>query len=267
MASQPVSVHPAGPPASTEKAVHSMSGLFNGVVFRLTLRACLSRKRALLFAVPAVILIVVTALLKVNAKGPMWPPVFLGQFGFSVIIPLTALIVGGSVLGAEIEDGSIVHLLATPVARLSVIFSKYVVAVLLTALFAAVPEYLAGAIAKGPTDKLTIGLFVGALAGSVMYNALFVMLSVVLSPGRALAFGLLYVLLWEGLLANLVAGVRLLSIGHYGLAIANSIAHNAQLHSTLNVGTGVGMGIAVTAITLAVAVNRLSAFSIKGDIA
>lgn len=267
MGNQPVSANPAGHPAPSEKAVHSMSGLFNGVVFRLTMRACVSRKRAFLFAAPAIILIVVSVLLKENAKGSQWPAIFLGQFGFSVVIPLTALIVGGSVLGAEIEDGSIVHLLATPVSRLSVVFSKYLVAALLTALFAAVPEYLAAAIAKGPGNSLTIGLFVGALAGSVFYNALFVMLSAVFSPSRSLAFGLLYVLLWEGLLANLVAGVRLLSIGHYALAIANSIAHDAQLHSTLNIGTGVGMGIVVTAATLAVAVNRLTAFSIKGDVA
>ena len=40
--------------------------------------------------------------------------------GFSVILPLTALIIGTSVLGAEIDDGSIVHLLATPVRRSSV---------------------------------------------------------------------------------------------------------------------------------------------------
>ncbi len=266
MSSQPVSATPAAP-GPRQKAVHPMSGLFNGVVIRLTLRGSVSRKRALLFAIPGLILIVVSALLKANATGSSWPPVFLGQFGFSVIIPLTALLVGSSVLGAEIEDGSIVHLLATPVSRLSVVLGKYVVAVGLTVLFAAVPEYLAGAIAKGPANKLTIGLFVGALAGAVMYNALFVMLTALVSPGRALAFGLVYVLLWEGLLANLVAGVRLLSIGHYALAIANSIAHNSTLNASLNVGTGIGMGIVVTAAALAIAVNRLSAFSIKGDIA
>lgn len=244
-----------------------MPGLLNGVIVRVTLRATMSRKRALLFALPAILLIGISALLKATAHGQAWPPVFLGQFGFSVIVPLTALLVGGSVLGAEVEDGSIVHLLATPVHRLTVVVSKYVVAVALTVVFAAVPEYLAGAIAKGPSDRLTIGLFVGALAGAVMYNALFLMLTAVLSPGRALAFGLLYVLLWEGLLANLVAGVGLLSIGHYALAIAKSIAHNSALQPHQTVATGIGMGAAVTVIALAIAVNGLSAFSIKGDIA
>jgi ABC-2 type transport system permease protein len=244
-----------------------MSSPINGVVLRLTLRATLSRKRALLFAIPAVLLIGLSALLTETAQGNGWQPVFLGTFGYSVILALTALLVGGSVLGAEIEDGSIVHLLATPVSRRSVVLTKYLLAVALTILFAAVPEYLAGAIASGAGSKLAIGLFVGALAGSVIYNALFVMLTAAFSPGRALALGLLYVLIWEGLLANLVPGVGLLSAGHYSLAIANSIAHDSALHANLTTGTAVGMGLVVTVAAIVLAVQRLSTFSIKGDVA
>ncbi len=249
-----------------ERTGQPMSGLFNGVIIRLTLRAAMSRKRALLFAVPAIILIGISALLKATAQSQVWPPEVLGTVGY-LVLALTALIVGGSVLGAEIEDGSIVHLLATPVSRRTVVLSKYVVAVALTIAFAAVPEYLAGAIATGAGSKLAIGLFVGALAGSVIYNALFVMATAVFSPSRALAFGLLYVLLWEGLLASLVPGVGLLSAEHYSLAVANSIAHNGDLHANLTAGTGVGMGLVVTVAALVLAVNRLSAFSLKGDVA
>src|SRR5271165_397361 len=249
-----------------ERTGQPMSGLFNGVIIRLTLRATMSRKRALLFAVPAIILIGISALLKATAHSSVWPPEILGTVGY-LVLALTALIVGGSVLGAEIEDGSIVHLLATPVSRRTVVLSKYVVAVALTVAFAAVPEYLAGAIATGAGSKLAIGLFVGALAGSIIYNALFVMATAVFSPGRALAFGLLYVLLWEGLLASLVPGVGLLSAEHYSLAVANSIAKNSALHANLTAGTGVGMGLVVTVVALVLAVNRLSAFSLKGDVA
>jgi hypothetical protein len=39
------------------------------------------------------------------------------------------------------------------------------------------------------------------------------------------------------------------------------------LHANLTFGTGFGMGLAVTALALVLAVWRLSAFSIKGDIA
>lgn len=243
-----------------------MDGLLNGVVMRLTLRATMNRKRALLFALPAVILIGISALLTKTAHSTSWPPEILGTVGL-LVVALTALLVGGSVLGGEIEDGSIVHLLATPVSRRSVVLSKYVVAVLLTWVFAAVPEYLAGAIATGAGNRLAIGLLIGALAGAAIYNALFVLLTAAFSPGRALAASLLYVLFWEGLLASLVPGVGLLSVEHYSLAIANSIAHNGDLHADLSLGTGVGMGVAVTVVALLLAVIRLSEFSVKGDVA
>jgi ABC-2 type transport system permease protein len=251
---------------ANERTVHPMSGVLNPVIIRLTLRATMSRKRALLFALPAIVLIGISALLKATARSNVWPPEVLGVVGF-LVLALTALIIGGSVLGAEVEDGSILHLLATPVSRRAVILSKYVVAVVLTIAFAVVPEYLAGAIAVGPASKLAIGLLIGALAGAVIYNALFVMLTAVFSPTRALAFGLLYILVWEGLLASLIPGVALLSIEHYSLAIANSIAHNSALDARLTLGTGVGMGVAVSILALVLAVNRLSAFSIKGDVA
>jgi ABC-2 type transport system permease protein len=243
-----------------------MSGVLNGVVMRLTLRAALSRRRALLFALPAILLIGISAVLKATAKSNVWPPEVLGTVGY-LVLALTALIVGGSVLGAEMDDGSILHLLATPVSRRTIVLSKYLVAVGLTVVFAAIPEYLASSIATGAASKLAIGLLIGALAGSMIYNAIFLMLTAVVSPGPALAIGMLYILLWEGLLASLVPGVGLLSAEHYSLAIANAVAHNSALHSNLNLGTGTGMGIVVTGVCLALATICLSGFNVKGDVA
>ncbi len=257
-----------------------MSALFNPTVGWITLRATLSRKRALLFALPAVVLILFTVALKAS-RPPMrpWPSHVLGTFGFSVLIPLTALIIGTSVLGAEIDDGSIVHLLATPVRRSSVVVTKFLVATGLTMLFAAVPELIAALIAGGGSapaaggeaaglvtidgGKLALGLFVGALACCVIYNAVFIMVSV--ATTRAIAVGLLYVLVWEVLLANFVSGVRLLSVSHYGLGIANGFVSDPALQAGLTAATSVVMGAIVTALTLALAVNLLSAFTLKGE--
>ena len=127
-----------------------MSGLFNPTVAWITFRATMGRRRALLFLIPAVILIVLTVALKVTRPPARpWPSHVLGTFGFSVLLPLTALIIGSSVLGAEIDDGSIIHLLATPVRRSSVIITKFIVATGLTIVFAAVPELIAALISGG----------------------------------------------------------------------------------------------------------------------
>ena len=145
-----------------------------------------------------------------------------------------------------------------------VIWSKYVVAAVLTAAFAAVPELLAGLIATGGLTKLTVGLFAGALAGSVMYNAVFVMISVLTT--RAIAYGLAYVVVWEGLVGNFVSGARLLSVGQYSLGVANAIAHDGTaLNASLSLGTSAVMGAIVTAAAIVIAVRALSAFSLKGD--
>jgi ABC-2 type transport system permease protein len=237
--------------------------LFNPVVFKLTIRATMGRRRALIFMIAPVLLIAITVLLKLEAQSPTWPPEFLGIFGYTVVVPLTALIIGTSVLGAEIDDSSVISLLATPVARSAVVVTKFVAATLLTLLFGAVSEYLAGAIATGPGSKLALGLLAGAAVASVVYNALFIWLSVLTT--RAIAVGLLYLLVWEGLLSNLVGGVRLLSVDQYALGIANGIAHSPPLHSHLTTGTAIGLGVAVAALALVLASRRLASFSLKGD--
>jgi ABC-2 type transport system permease protein len=241
-----------------------MSGMVNGTVARITFRATMGRKRALLFAIAPLILVAVAALLTLaHPETRSWPAHYLGIIGFSVVLPLTALIIGTSVLGAEIDDGSIVHLLATPVPRAQVVVSKFAVAAALTIAFGAVPEYLAAAIAKGPSSGLAIGLLAGALAAAVIYNAVFVMLSVLTT--RAIAIGLLYLVVWEGLLANLVPGVGLLSVSQYSLSVANSIAHYPALHAHLGLGTAAALAVIVTGAALAVGTRRLSRFSITGD--
>ena len=240
-----------------------MSSVFSSVVASITLRATMGRKRAFLFAIPALILVVLTLLLKVaNPSLTSWPSVILGDFGFSVVLPLTALVIGTSVLGAEVDDGSIIHLLATPVRRPSVIVSKFAVAAGLTMIFVALPELVAGLVATG-ASRLTFGLFAGTLAGSVIYNAIFVMISALTT--RSVAVGLLYVLIWESLLGNFVAGARELSVGQYSLGIANSIARNADLHAGLSLATAAAMGAIVTVVALVLATRRLATFSLKGE--
>jgi ABC-2 type transport system permease protein len=237
--------------------------MFNPTVAGLTLRATLGRRRALLFAVPAVILIVLTLVLRAShPAGAPWPDRVLGDFGFSVLLPLTALIIGTGVLGAEIDDGSAIHLLATPVRRSAVVITKFAVAAALTMLFAAVPELIAGLLAPN-SGKLALALFTGAVVGSVIYAAVFVMASVLTT--RAIALGLLYVLIWEGLLGNLVGGARILSVAHYSLGVANAIYPDQNLNAGLSLSTSLILGVVVTVVALILATRRLSAFAIKGE--
>src|SRR4029453_12818699 len=92
-------------------------GLMSTVAW-ITARGLFGRRRFLLLF-PLPILLVGLAVLSrgfgVNAQEWAWP--VLGGLGFAVLLPVTALIVGTGVLGAEIDDGTVVHILAKPLPR------------------------------------------------------------------------------------------------------------------------------------------------------
>jgi ABC-2 type transport system permease protein len=66
-----------------------------------------------------------------------------------------------------------------------------------------------------------ISVTVAAVAGVAMYASLFVWLGLVTT--QAIGVGLLYIVLWEGLFSGYVAGVRLLSIRHYSIALMHGL--------------------------------------------
>lgn len=235
----------------------------NPVIGRITARALLGRRRALLLAPLPLLLIALAAAGRSMDDPAGWANQVVNGLGVSAILPLVALIIGTSVLGSEIEDGSAVALLAKPVARRDVVLTKLAVAFAVTALLAALPVFLAGLAATGEAGGLTAGYTVGALAGSVVYCALFLALSLV--TRRAVAVGLLYVLLWEGVLGSLVVGAKYVSVRQYLLGMAHSVASSDLIDAHLSAVVAVVMSILVTAAAAALAVNRLRSFSLKGE--
>jgi ABC-2 type transport system permease protein len=237
--------------------------MYNSTVAWISFRALFGRRRALLFVLPAIVLVILTLALK-NAHGtrPDWPSLLLGQAGLGAVVPLTALLVGTSVLGSEIDDNSVLHLLATPVSRRSVIVSKAAVAALVTAVFAALPVLLAGLIAVGP-HALAFGCFAGALLGSLVYSALFVMISATLR--HPVAYALAYVALWESLLTRLVGGAKWLSVEQYSLGLAHAIARHDDLSATLSLTPSIVMPVLALAICTVYGTQRLSAFTLSAD--
>ena len=59
------------------------------------------------------------------------------------------------------------------------------------------------------------------LVAIALYASAFTWLGLVTT--QAIGFGLLYVVIWEGLFSGFVAGVRLLSLRHYALAVVKGL--------------------------------------------
>lgn len=238
-------------------------------IARVTARQILGRRRTILLALLAAIPVLLALLFRL--AGPTSPraieaftqSVFVAMI-VTLLLPLVALVFGTAAFGTEIEDGTVVYLLAKPVRRRTVVLAKWLVAAVASLGLTVAATLLAGLIGlAGTPDGLetTIGYAVAVAAGAVIYAAVFVALSLV--TGRALIAGLLYVLVWEGALADLFSGIRFLSIRQYILGIADAAGVGGRITSdTLELGTAVILATIVVAGAFVVAVRRLSAFEI-----
>lgn len=237
----------------------------NPVIATITLRAMLGRARSLLLLLLPLTLILLAAGMRLfNFDEPDVTAMVLRTYALGVVLPLVTLIVGTGVLGAEIDDGTVIYLLAKPVPRSVITLTKLVVAIGLSALFAAVPTLIAGLVLTGFAGGLAVGMGAGALAASAAYCAIFVVLSV--SLRHAVAVGLVYILVWESLIATAVDGAAVLSVQAWALTIGDAIATGPQLPSHLGVTVAVVLVAAVLGAGFAVTTRRLGSMTLtSGD--
>ncbi len=187
-------------------------------VVAVTLRGLLDRRRfwlmVLLAAVPVLIMLVATLFSDTTMNERRFD-----QLIIRTVLPLIALVFGTGALGSELEDGTIVFLLTKPIRRWRIALAKGTVAAGLTAALIVPAMLLTGLIATSQQSSMAGPTVAYAVAvGGAAYALAFMALSSFTS--RALAVGLGYVLLWEGVLSGLFEGTRLFSIRQATLGLA-----------------------------------------------
>lgn len=246
----------------------------NAVIAGLTVRQLLGRRRVLLLLLLGGLLVLVAAVYALTAgsggslQDRIWIASLLQDFGLAVLMPIVALLLGTAALGAEIEDGTAVYLLAKPIPRHVVLLTKLVVAALASMLLTGVPMLLAGLIGLGGHELgMVLAFAVASAIGSLIYAAIFVALSVI--TGRALIFGLVYVLVWEGLVAGLFPGTRTFSVRQQTLAFADALSDvpRSILDAQLDLPTAVLIGGLLLVVAVALGIWRLRRFEIAGETA
>ena len=232
----------------------------------ITLRALLNRRRTLLLALLGALLVVVAVIYRLGnptaAESVDVTRRLLANFGIGVLLPLVAVIVGTSALGSELDDGTIVYLLAKPVARWRIALVKLVVAWLVTCVLVAPAMLIAGVMGQ-EDPQLAIGYAVASILGALEYTAMFMALSLLTS--RALIIGLAYVVVWEGVVAGLFSGIRAVSVRQHALAVAESFGGAGAGDAGLAFGFAVAAGAAVTMAAIALAIRRLETVELRGE--
>ena len=194
-------------------------------IFRLTLRQILGRWRLLLIvflaSLPTLIVILVRFFDPENVQFDQgFVEGMIDTMIVAGILPIVTMTVATAAFGNELEDRTLYFLVLKPLSRVRIALGK------LAATFAlAAPVVVAGGVIAtalvGADAGAVLTVGVALLAGVAAYASIFTWAGLI-TP-RALSYGLVYVLVWEGLLSTFLTGVRFLSVRGYTLSLLHGI--------------------------------------------
>lgn len=234
----------------------------NSTIARLALAALVGRKRFVLLLLFPTGLIALTVLVRVLTSDAEVAVEILFGLGLLLVLPLLALVAATAVMGPEVDDGSLVYLLAKPVSRHSVALSKYVVALAAVLVCGPLPMLVTGLALGTENQELVLGISLSAALSAIVYTSLFLALSTVWK--HAVVAGLLFVLLWEGTLAAIFSGVAWLSIGQWASRVGAEV--NADWGTpAVPLWWAIGSLLVVGIGGVWFSGDRLRSFSLKGD--
>lgn len=236
----------------------------NATIIRLTARSLLGGKRVLLLSAMALLLLVLAIVVRlVVGVDHVVTLDFIGALAMGALVPLFGLIVGTGVVGPEIDDGSIVYLLSKPVPRPEIVLSKLAVAIAATIAFATVPTFVATLVLSGTEMGLAAGFGVAALVAGTAYSAIFLLLAIVTK--HAVVFGLVYALLWEGLVGGFVPGARTLSVQQWAISVGEAVSTPGAIEAHVGFATAVVLLVVVTLAASWYAGQRLRVLTLTAD--
>jgi ABC-2 type transport system permease protein len=234
----------------------------NATIARLTMATLFGHRRGLLlFVLPGILLALCVLLALTLDKTADFSVGLLQMFGLAVIVPLVSLIAATGALSSEIDDGSIVYLLSKPIKRSTIVLTKALVAIAVIFVLGAVPMFVAALILDVHDLQTAVAFGIGSLVAGIAYTAVFLALSVM--SGNAVTIGLIYALLWEGVMGQYVDGAKTLSVQQWSLAVINKLTTHPDVDSAVKLPIATILLIAVVVIGLGLAVTRLRSLNLS----
>lgn len=233
----------------------------NATISRLALRGLVGQRRGWALAALPIVLVLLAVAVRMLTGEAISARGVLVEVGLAVVVPLVALLAANGVLGPEVDDGSVVYLLSTPVSRYVVAASKWAtaagVSVVLGAGGLAVAAWVGGV-----SGRWILASAVAGAVGAVLYTALFTAMSAATRHG--MIAGLVYILLIERGLGSLLSGLRYVSVQSFTQRITEPVAD-------IDMPVDMGLGYAVVAAVIVLAAGvvfagwRLQRFQLRGD--
>lgn len=189
-------------------------------VFILTLRQLTGRWRLTILTVLGAMPVIIAATTLQSSSAPPvqeFESYVLSAMLVGTILPVVVLAIATAAFSNEIEDKTLANLTLAPIPRWQIVMPKLLASICIVAPFMVLSAFCTGYIAFSGDWHAAVAVTAAALIGVVLYSAAFVWLG--LETTRAIGYGLLYIVLWEGFFSRYVAGVRFLSIRYYSIGL------------------------------------------------
>lgn len=215
--------------------------------FRLLLGPVATRGRLLAVGAGGALIVLLATAITLGGGSPRDARDLVDDAGMALLLPVIGAVFGTAVLGEHVEDGTLGYLWLTPWPRQRLAAVAWAVAVTVAWPLVAVPLAVA-ALVGGAGTRFALAAVLTALLGVAAYGALFTALGVALR--RALVWGLLYAVFWEGTLASVSDTLAVLSLRRYTRGTLAAIAGRSSgvepvtAVTTLVAVTLVGIGVA-----------------------
>lgn len=230
-----------------------------GPVYLLALRQLSGRWRLLIMGALALLPILVTVPTLRSGHAPSaeeFEAVVLNAMLAGSIIPLVVLAIAAAAFGIEVEDRTLANLTLSPLPRWRIVVPKLLAAMTIAAPFIVFSAGVTSHLTFLGDPRATAAVTIAALAGVAMYASAFVWLGLV--THHAVALGLLYIVVWEGIFSRFVAGVRLLSIRHYAVSLMHAMDERRFVASDpLAPAVAVAMAACLFTLFVALSIRRL----------
>ena len=177
---------------------------------------------------------------------------------FGLVLPIAALVIGDSVLGAEVRAGTFHFTWLSPTPTWQIVLGRWVAGALVALVTIAPAAALAAIIAGSPESA--VATFVAAAVGGAAYVAMFIAIASL--TRRTAVWSLAFVFLVERLLGTALTGIAQLSPTWESRAIflgfLNDVPHRVVRTGIPQGGAAVVRLTIVSIVVLAVAIWRIS---------
>ena len=234
-----------------------------GTVFWLSLRQLTGRWRlALIFllaALPVGLAVIVSLTVSDDESFQEdFINILLDGMLVAAILPIVTMALSTAAFGNELEDRTLSYLVLNPISRWRIAMPKLMASIAISGPLLIASGVAAALLGFDGSLRAALAVGVATLVGVAAYAAIFTWLG--LLTNRALAFALIYVLLWEGVIGSYIHGVDYLSVRGYTLAIMygiNETGFDALESRVIEFPAGIVGAVAVTVVFLLLLVRRL----------